>query len=386
MKITSIELFPVTIPLKETIRWSFGTRASTTKLYIKIKTEDGLTGWGEGSGPVAASTLVAQINASTRDLVIGENPFDVERIIKKCQGSGLRWVMEFGVFVISGIELALYDLMGKYAGVPVARLLGGIYRKEVTYGGYVFIDTAEQMATKALAYKEAGYKAIKLKGGINVNEDIANVAAVRKAIGSDIALRLDPNQVWAPGTAVQTLTALEPYNLQYVEQPVRREDFRQSRNVRIRSRVPIAVNESIYTPEDALRVVTEEAADVIVADVHNAGGLLGCKKVCAIAEAAGLPVVLHSGAEMGIGLMAMTHMAASSPCFIYPNDTHYDYLADDILSSKLDMPGGRITLSDAPGFGVEVDEAKLRKYAMKEDTTPFLDEQNDAWLPQAPGL
>lgn len=386
MKITSVSLFPVTIPLTEPIRWSFGTRFHTSKLYIKVTTDTGLVGWGEGSGPMAMKAVEAQIDVSIRSLLIGENPFDVERIIRKCMGSGLAWVMEFGVFVMAGIELALWDLMGKAAGVPTARLLGGIYRKKVQFGGYIFINTSEVMAVKAAAYKEAGYDTVKLKGGINIKQDIENVAAVRKAVGEDIEIRLDPNQVWSPGTAVQTLRRLEPYRLQYIEQPMRREDYQQYKILRMRTQTPIAVNESIYTAENMIRIVTEACADVIVADVHNAGGLMGCKKVCAIAEAAGLPLTLHSGAEMGIGLMAMAHMAASTPGFIFACDTHYNYLADDILTEKIPFEDGTITISDKPGYGVEVDEDKLRKYATGGETTPFLDDTNKDWMPQAPGL
>lgn len=385
MKITSIETFLVSIPFKEPLNWSFGRRPGTSPLLIRVETDAGITGWGEAIGPMSSEIIKFSIENEIRQLIYGEDPFDIERILKKCLASGFMWCPDLGVFITAGIEMALWDIMGKATGLPVCKLLGGMFRKEVEFAAYIFIDSPKKMAAKCKEFVTQGYRTMKLKIGLDPKQDVEIVKTVREAVGPDIEIRVDANQAWSPGTSIRMIQKLKPYDIQFVEQPVRRDDMMGMRRVRMAVDVPIAVNEGVYTPSDTISVIKQEAADVIVTDIHNPGGMLECKKVCSIAEAAGIPVVMHSGAELGVATAAMIHLIASTPNFIFANDTHYHHLTDDILVEPFEFKNGLVRVPEKPGLGVEIDETKLKQYSEARTFTPFMDkEEKPDWIPTTP--
>jgi len=380
MKITNLRTIIVNIPLSKPIKWSFGIRKGTSTVIVFIETDEGITGIGETKAPYSSKVLQTAIN-EMKPILINEDPFDIERIKKKLLATGLLWCPDYAVFVISGIEIALWDIIGKCLKKPIYELIGGKYREKVSFAAYIFIDEPKKVAEEALKYVEQGFSTIKLKVGINPEKDIEMVKEVRNVVGNDIKIRVDANQAWSPGTAIKVIKKMEKYDLEYVEQPVHKDDIDGMKRIRMSVSTPIAVNEGVYTIQDALNFIKKEAADIIVTDIHNPGGISECKKLCAIAEAADIPVVMHSGAELGIGLATMLHIIASTSNFIYANDTHYPLLSDDIIKEKFSFKKGSLELTTNPGLGVTIDEGKLELYTKGEIYSPFMDKSNAKWIP-----
>ena len=201
--------------------------------------------------------------------------------------------------MLAGLEMALWDIIGKAAGQPVHQLLGGAVRDEVDYFGFVQGDTTEELVEDAATLAAAGYGVIYLKVGRGEDADLRNAAAVRDAIG-DRRLRLDANGAWSVAEAIRMIRRLEPFEPDWIEQPTPPLSIAALRQVKESVGVPIAADQSAFTPEDVYEICRQRAADAIVLSPHEAGGLLRFGKAAAIAEAAGMPVCLHGQSVSGI--------------------------------------------------------------------------------------
>jgi glucarate dehydratase len=380
MKITRIEYRQVSIPFTSSIRWASGNRAGTTRIILTVETDAGVTGIGE--------TFVHFFTASVLDglipLVTGEDPHNIERIHRKCEGAGLYHHKRAGVFAIAGIEMACWDIIGKTAGKPLYQLLGGKYRDRVPIAAYLLdIASPESVVETAKAFIEQGYRTIKLKVGRGTESDLANVAAVRAAVGPSVQIRIDPNGAWTIATSKRLLRKLEPYDLEYVEQPTILEDLFGLAELRRSSSTPIAVDVSTYTDDEVLNVVRSDAADVILLDPHEAGGIFEARKAAAICEAAGVPVGIHRAGELGISTAAILHLVTALPN-VLPAVDHFQIIADDVIADPLEVRNGEMTAPEAPGLGVELDPQKLDEYSSNEFYSPYLDPDESDWFPQKP--
>jgi L-alanine-DL-glutamate epimerase-like enolase superfamily enzyme len=259
--------------------------------------------------------------------------------------------------------MALLDLLGKSLDTSVAQLLGGAQRDAVPYAGYLFIDDPEVNARKARAFVDAGCRELKLKCGRNLDQDDQTVAAIRDAVGSDIALRLDPNMNWSVPTAIRWIRALSKYDIQYVEQPVPDTDLRGMAEVRRATGVPIAADEACTTMRSVLELLRAEACDVFVVYTSEAGGLLRAAQIAAVVAAAGKWCAIGSWAELGIATMANAHVASTSDQFAFANDTHYPLQTADVLTERLDLTTGHIALPSGPGLGVTLDAEETARLA-----------------------
>ncbi len=383
MQITGIETFIVSVPYKIPEKWGFGVREGSSPLILKVRTDEGIVGLGETQGPLDSRSIQAIIKNQLEDLAVGEDPFDIERIKRKFLGNGLAWFPEASGCLMAGIEMALWDIVGKKLERPVYQLLGGRVRKKIPFGAYMFLKKPKEMAKDAETYAKEGVKLLKLKVGIDPDDDIARVGAVRKAVGAKIEIVVDANQAWSPGTAVRMIDKLSKYDLLFVEQPVGISDLDGMNWVRRRVRVPIGINEGITNASSVMAAVRREAADIIVTDVTVTGGISECKKVCVVAEAAGLPVIGHSGGELGINLAAMLHVIAATPNFIYPNDTYLGNMSDDILTEPFLFDNGFIEVPHKPGLGVELDERKVAKYCTGRIFSAFSSDSSHEWFPMS---
>jgi len=363
MIIADLKTYCVSIPYKVPERWAYGLRKGSSPVIVEVITDTGLSGFGEIKAPLVSTTVEHMIQHYVGPIVIGENPFDIERIKRKVLSRGLMFIPNIACYLIAGIEIALWDIIGKKLMQPVYRLMGGGFRHEVPFMAYLFLDEPEIMAANALNYLKQGVTTVKLKVGIDSEEDVARVALIREKVGPKLEIVVDANQAWSPGTALRIIRRLEKYDLMYVEQPLRRDDFVGHANLRKRVNTPIGLNESVFITSDILRCIMCEAADLIVTDPIVPGGLSEAKKVCAIADAGGLPVVGHSAGELGIGLAAFLHLAASTANFIHSNDSYYDYLVDDIITKQFAITNGCIEVPDNPGLGIEIDRKKLENYS-----------------------
>jgi L-rhamnonate dehydratase len=381
-RIVRIETQKVFIPFHQAAEWGAGKRPGTTRLIVQIHTVDGTVGVGETIclwefvEPVVVHSIVP--------LALGEDALNIERLCKKIEGAGFYHHQRALVAALCGFEMALWDIVGKQAGLPLYQLWGGAYRTEIPLVGYVQSKQPAQAAADAAAFVAAGHQTIKAKIGMSPETDVAIVAAVRAAIGPDIRLRADVNGAWTIGTAKRMLRKLEPYDLEYVEQPLQMDDLRGHAELRKQFSTPIALDESAYTMQEVLNIIRAEAADVLLLDPHQTGGLSRCRKAAAIAEAAGLPIAFHSGAELGCSTAAYLHLAASLATVVLAMDSQYTNQCDEITTERHAIDRGCLRPPKQPGLGVTLDAGKLVQYRAEEIRDPYLDRDKPDWFPVKP--
>ena len=303
---------------------------------------------------------------------MGQPIHDVARLVHEARHLGsfnhLPWYADF---VLAGVEMALWDAIGKAAGQPVYRLLGGAVRDEVDYFGFVQGDTTDELVAHARELAAAGHGVIYLKVGRGDAADLANTAAVREAIGGR-RLRVDPNCAWSVPDAIRMIHALEPFGIDWVEQPTTLLSVTAMRQVREAVHVPIAADQAVLTANDVYDFVRQRACDAICLSPHEAGGLLAFKKAAAIAEAAGIPICLHGQSVSGITDAAQHHLGLSTPNLTDGNQIMHQLLAEDLIASPDLTPRlGKIGLIEEPGLGVELDRDAVARAAERYEKGAF---------------
>jgi L-alanine-DL-glutamate epimerase-like enolase superfamily enzyme len=358
MKVTSLHAFLVRIPQKPPIApYQSRYRASSAKeaVLVRLETDTGLVGWGETPVDWIDRSFEGAPEEMLRGQVHGRDPFDLEA-----------WYAEntIGSFLASGVEMAFWDLIGKASGQPLYRLLGGAVRKRVELAACMGIRPYDEAKAIARGYLEQGFSTLKTKAGRDAAEDMEMVRGIRDGVGDRLKLRIDPNMGYPPEVAFPLARDLEQYHLEYFEQPMPRGLIGEAARLRRHTATPIGLNESVTTPEAALDILRLHAADVLLPDTYQCGGILGVKKVAALAEAAGVPCVFHCAHDLGLKTAAMLHVVASTPNFPLANDCTYYGLTDDVVTPPHRIEGGFMEVPEAPGLGVTVDEAKVRQYCV----------------------
>ncbi len=367
MKITHIETIPVEVPLnpRRAMRTSLGMHRVSPYLFVKVHTDAGLTGLGEvsctpnwsGEDRVTAAHLIAAYLAPQ---LVGENPMEIERLTRR-----MNHALIGNPFAKSGVEMALWDILGKAADLPLYRLLGGPVREYVPTKFSISglePEKAQEIAGWAI---EQGFRTMKIKVGLEPEGDIARARAVREVIGPDIRLGVDANGGWSPRVAIQTIRRMTEYGIFFAEQPVSSADVNWLADVRRQVSVPIMADESVFTLQDAMAVVRADAADILSVYVGK-GGIGQARKIAAVAEAAGITCTVGSNLELGVACAAMIHLALATPSIgaeEFPCDIIGPFYYDtDLLTEPLSLSGGRALPPTGPGLGVELDEAKVAHY------------------------
>ena len=357
--ITSVEIYKLDIPFWEPFVISLGPITCANNLVVKINTGSGLYGCGECSTITYISGesqeteyILAQHFAR---LVIGKDPFAVEERLKDMD----RAIAE-NYTLKSAFDMALYDLLAKQAGMPLYRLLGGGNTKRIHTDMTVSINTPEYMAQKALQYKKEGFPALKIKLGTTTEMDTARIKAIREAVGADMPLRIDANQGWDATTAIKTLKALEPYNIEHCEEPVKRWNNRELVRVRQNSPIPIMADESLFTHHDAFRLASMGACDYYNVKLSKSGGIYNALKICDIAEAAGIKCQVGCMNESRFALTALTHLASAKDIIVhYDIDSSFQHTVDPVTGGIENIGGGEWKLPETPGIGADFDPAYL---------------------------
>lgn len=351
MKITNIKIDRVKVPLTEPFRISLGVITHAESAVVTVETDEGLVGYGEGAPGVFVSGenlpgTAASIELMARDL-IGVDPTDLEKVY---------WIMDKATAhahcAKTAIDIACHDLLGKKAGLPVYKLLGGLtntMETDVT----IPINPPDYMAQKAKEQVAQGFDVLKVKMGVDEASDLARMKAIREAAGSGVKIRVDANQAWTAKEALNMIAKLDEYDLELVEQPVKADDLEGLAEVTRASRVPIMSDESCFTAKDALKLIRGHCVDIVNIKLMKCGGLREAQKINAICEAAGVTVMLGCMAEeTNIGITAAASLGAA-----LKNITRADL---DATFSLADLPfqggvgrevGKLLTLPEEPGFG-----------------------------------
>lgn len=356
--ITKIEIFKLNIRLATPYRIALGLIETADNLLVRLHTADGLYGLGEGSpiSYIAGETqgLCFAAAGSFAHLLMGKDAADIESRLRELDA-----FLTHNYTAKSAFDMALYDVLGKRAGLPLYALFGGA-RRLIETDWTIGIDTPEAMAQKAREIQAKGFSAIKLKLGASGVEDVARVRAVREALGPEPWLRLDANQGWEAVEALRLLQAMAPHKVQYCEQPIAHWNEAGLRRLRQASPIPIVADESLFTPQDAFRLASTEACDYLNIKLSKAGGLHAALKINAIAEAAGLRCLLGSMNETRLGLTAAAHLASARPNIAFTDlDTAFFHAADPV-SGGISYEGNRIIVPEAPGLGADIPSEVLR--------------------------
>lgn len=369
MKITGIEPIPVRVPIRKEfqIQGALGSHTESPFVVLRVRTDEGIEGLGEvsctpvwsGEDDVTAVHIIREFLAPA---IVGRDPRDIEALT-----IAMRRAVAGHPFTKSGVEIALWDILGKAAGLPVYRLLGGAVRECIPIKMSVSGTTPDRAAELAAFAQSQGLTALKVKTGIEPSADIARVRAVRKQVGPDFRVGVDANGGWSPRVAIQTIRKLtEDCGIYFAEQPVAPLDLQWMVDVRRAVSIPVMADESCYTLQDAMAIVRAGAADILSIYVGKGGGIGPARKIAAVAESAGLVCTVGSNLELGIASAAMAHLAASSPAIV-PEEFPCDILGPlayehTLIAESFGFASGSVTVPEGSGLGVSLDELALAHY------------------------
>jgi L-alanine-DL-glutamate epimerase-like enolase superfamily enzyme len=364
VKIEGAQLTFINVPMKQPELWAWGLRDGYTVGLVELHTDAGVTGLGEvvvAMGPDAG--VIRAMFDQMLPHYIGESPLDTELIITKIMADGWYSFERTAGLVLGGLDMACWDAVGKFLGQPVSRLLGGQVR--TSFDSMYFVpadDDIGVMVERAAEAVREGFSTIYYKVGIGEERDVELVLRTREAIGPAPRLRVDANESWSPSTAMRILRRMGDAHLEYVEQPILMHDIDGLAHIRRHSGVPVAANQSSWGRHAILEIIRKNAADVLMTDPHQEGGLMAFKKVLALCEIAGLGFVNHAFNVTTITFSSHVQVLSTSAACILALQGHPDYLADDYVQEPMSYTGGKIKVGDRPGLGVELDPDKVRRY------------------------
>ena len=376
MIIKNINTKPILVHNKQPYYWSAGVTLGAEVILVELETSDGVFGYGESIATPNSNAVKALIDEASKYL-INQNVCDIQRLIKLCyfnmfQAQALCSAPRFGAQILTGLELAMWDALGKSLNKPVHELLGGACRETIDYFGFIQGETPEQLANHAKDFVNDGYKVIygKIGRGDGIDEEI--VKQVRESVGSKVRLRFDPNEAWDPVTANRMIKKLDKYDIEMIEQPCGHQNLKTLQQIRQLSPISIAADQSVFNSFDVLNAVTLGAAELIVLGIHETGGILGFLKAAAVAEAAGINICIHGLHETGITTCAANQAGAIISNLDDGNQYMNHLLTNDIISSPdLILEKGSLKVIKGPGLGFQLDEN-----AVKDAEDKYLDKIN----------
>jgi len=358
MKIVSAEISRINLPLRTPFVIAYNTWTAMPSVIIKLTTDEGLVGWGESvpdegvTGETIDGVFATLAQVLLPDL-IGERPCNIEAWHARV-GAAIN-----GAYAAkAAIDIALFDLLGQVAGQPLYRLLGGD-TNHVKAPAVIGLSQPEELSLSLAPYISEGYEQFKLKLGGSLALDTRRVATARELLGRGATIKVDANQGWGSwDMALRVIRAIEPYDLELIEQPVKHWDYEGLKKVREHSPLPIMVDEGVRDARDLLAVARQGGIDWVNIKLMKCGGIMPAIKMAALAEAAGIKVQIGSMLESSIASFAGAHIhralaAVKSSEMVGPR-----YFAQDIGNFSYDRSS--VVFTAAPGLGVLIDEERLR--------------------------
>lgn len=361
LQITSIEIYKLAIPLKEPFVISLGTQFNADNVLVIIRTNEGISGFGECSPYMSINGesmdtcyIVAQYLATA---LKGKNPLAIEDCI-----TAMDKVIYGNTSIKSAFDIALYDIAAKHSNMPLYQFLGGTKNKVITTDMTVGIGSPEKMANDALRFKEAGFPAVKVKLGQTTELDVERIKAIRTAVGNELPLRIDANQGWTVDTAITTLQALSPYNIEHCEEPIARWNFMELPKVRAASPIKIMADESCCTNHDADRLATLNACDYFNIKLGKSGGIFNALKIVEVGNKHNIKMQVGSFMESRLATSAFVHFTYCSNAIVHFDlDTPLMMAEDPVENGLQYVANGVVEIDDTPGIGASIDAAYLKK-------------------------
>lgn len=359
--IEQVEIYKLLIPLKEPFITSLGSEDYAANVVVVIKTNQGLTGFGECSPylPVNGESIdtcfiVGQYFAK---IFKNKNALDITGRI-----ADMDQLIYANTSIKSAFDIALYDIASQHAGLPLYKFIGGENNKTIITDYTVSISDPEKMAADAIKIMKEGYPFIKVKLGLNGQTDIQRIKAIREAVGNDIPLRIDANQGWEVEEAIETLQALSAFDIQHCEEPIARWKFMQLAEVRKRSPIPIMADESCGDDHDAERLIQLKACDYFNIKLGKSGGIYKALKIARMAEASHIHMQVGAMLESRVAMTAFAHFALCSPLIEhYDFDTALMFVEDPVSGGIIYEKNGVIKVPETIGLGAKVEDSWLKK-------------------------
>jgi L-alanine-DL-glutamate epimerase-like enolase superfamily enzyme len=388
MTITDVVAIALSYPLAQPMADAIHYIPSRLALLVQVHTDEGITGLGEAAAYSAApSVLAAVVQEELRPILVGDDPFRVERLWQKMYARTHQHGRRGAVLMaMSGVDIALWDIIGQATRTPLYRLLGA-YRDEVqayaSAGFYAEGKGPSELAREMAGYAAAGFTHAKMKVGRNpeamlnpladmpepgfatcsLEEDIRRVHAVREAIGPDVRLMIDANNAWTPSTALTVMRELERDNIYWFEEPVNTDDVGGSALVAHNLAVPVAGYETEVGVYGFRDLITAGAVDIVQPDVIWSGGITECRRIAALATAYRLPCIPHVFSS-AVSLVANLHFIASLPNGVLLEfDRNPNPLRTELFEEPIEIDKrGYVALPQRPGLGVTLDMRTVEKY------------------------
>ena len=362
MKVTDVKMEVYRWPRHKPIRNGRYTYTTSGLNVVKIETDEGVTGYGYSGGVQGAEEIGISILDYMKQFVVGQDPFDNERIWDELWQPKLVGRRGITTRVISGIDIAIWDIKGKVANRPVHKMLGGFTDRIPVYiaGGYYEEDKGlEDLAEEMEKAVSMGANAVKMKiGGASINEDVERVRVVRDAVGPNVKVMMDANCAYRYFEAINIAKKVERYDVYWFEEPVNPDDYEGHRLISRSTHIPVATGENEYTRYGFRDLIQNRCAAIIQPDALIMGGITEFMKVAALAQAHDLPIAPHGKQEVHI------HLVTAIPNGLileYYNDST-DPMWDNMFNEQLKVENGYVIAPDRPGIGFEPNEDALAQY------------------------
>ncbi|WP_394151287.1 mandelate racemase/muconate lactonizing enzyme family protein [Vibrio maritimus] len=378
MKITDVIAHAISVPLDKPFYFSQGWVHARSSLIVEIVTDKGVTGWGESlchglQSPMIAASFIENI---FKPMLIGRDPFDVEVLWEEMYNQ-TRPYGQGGAAVnsISGVDIALWDVIGKTLNQPIHKLIGGAFRTEVTPYATGFYRVADanyphDLLQEAKQYVDKGFKAFKLKIGFGVEEDIEFIHQVREAVGNEVRVMADANAAYNVGAARRIIKETEQCNLYFLEELLAPEDIEGYKQLKNLSKTYIAAGEQVFGKHGYQPWISGHALDILQPDLCSSGGITECKKIAALAQASNTMMIPHVWGS-GIGIAASLQFIASlptTPLSLNPIEPMLEFdqsshpFRTDLIFDGIEFANGKVAIPSLPGIGVEVNREVINKF------------------------
>ena len=374
LRITDIRAYPTSFPVPVENRVSLGIGQSVKRdaVVVKVTTDSGLVGWGESHHGRCLGAVAHLVNTTLRQLVVGMDASDVVGVWQKI------YKMQLGshgmgagcCLAMSGIDLALWDIRGQAAGMPLYRLLGGSSRPVPAYAGGVSLGYQDpaKLVEEARPLLAAGYKAVKLRVGDTPRRDLERIAAIRKAFGDELTILTDANTGYSLADARAAMPGMDDYGVGWLEEPFPAHDYRSYIEAKSFGLTPLAAGENHYTRFEFNRVIEDGAITILQPDLSKTGGITEGLRIAALASAWKLPINPHSSMT-GLNMAATIHFlcAIDNGGYFEGDVSRGNLFRDELVSKPYELGrDGCVRPLEGNGLGLAVNEEFLQKHPVIE--------------------
>lgn len=358
MRITAVRSRVVALPVRKKVVSRIGVFDTMWNVLVDVDTDEGITGstylWA--FSPHGARS-VQHVLAELAEVAMGEDPFFSARLWRRMWSRISQWGHKgLSVIGLSGVDTAVWDVVGKALGKPVAHLLGASTDRVPTYAseGLWLTDDLGALAREAEELVGCGFRAVKLRlGRPRPADDLEAVRVVRDTVGPEVTLMVDANQGWDADYTIRIGRKLERFDLYWIEEPIPHDDLAGHARIAAALDTPLASGENVYSPQGFRDAIEQRAFDILMPDVERVGGITGWMRTAALAEAWNLPVCSHLFPESSVHVVA----AAPTACFL----EHMPW-GSDLFQEQLELVDGLVRVPERPGLGFTWDEAAIQRY------------------------